>query len=276
MSPPEKPTYDDRVLTQYLLGALPEADTERLDELSISDDEIAARLRTAENDLVDAHACGELEGDALERFRTHYLSSPRRREKARFAEAFRAFAGQTGIPARPQPARAWPPWLAAAACLAIAASGYLAFENYRLGRDLSRSAADRMELLRRERELEAQAGQGPKTPATASIFSFVLLPATRGAGGLTPVILSPEAEFADFELRLEADDFPQYHVDIKDPGTGRVLWKSDPLRSVGRLGAKAVLVRAPANVFHPGHYILELSGVPSGILAGYPIQVEIR
>jgi hypothetical protein len=35
--------FDDETLTQYLLGALTGEKTERLDELSIADDEMAAR-----------------------------------------------------------------------------------------------------------------------------------------------------------------------------------------------------------------------------------------
>src|SRR5215472_12293305 len=49
MSSPNKQTYDDRLLTRYLLGALPEEEAERLDELCIVDEELARvskRLKT--------------------------------------------------------------------------------------------------------------------------------------------------------------------------------------------------------------------------------------
>jgi hypothetical protein len=65
--PPEDPAPgrelawpDDELVVRYLLGALPDDDTECLDELSITDDEFALRLRTVEQDLVDAHVKGEL------------------------------------------------------------------------------------------------------------------------------------------------------------------------------------------------------------------------
>ena len=64
---------------------LPE-DAERLDEASIVDDEIAARLRMVEHDLVDAYVRGRLTGDTLARFESHYLASPRRREAWRLPE----------------------------------------------------------------------------------------------------------------------------------------------------------------------------------------------
>ena len=55
--------YDDEQLVRYLLGSLDEQDTERFDELSVSDDEFAGRLQAVENDLIDAHARGELSTD---------------------------------------------------------------------------------------------------------------------------------------------------------------------------------------------------------------------
>ena len=45
---------DDRQLIRYLLGLLPEDEAQRYDEQSIVDDDVAARLRQVENDLVDA------------------------------------------------------------------------------------------------------------------------------------------------------------------------------------------------------------------------------
>src|ERR1700677_2846905 len=78
---------DDQTLRGYLFGLLPRDQTERLDELSVADDEFAARLDTVESDLVDAYVRGELSGDTLARFQTVYLSSPRRRQKVAFAES---------------------------------------------------------------------------------------------------------------------------------------------------------------------------------------------
>src|SRR4029079_9203309 len=64
----EKDVGVDRHLTRYVLGLLPDEEAERLDEQSIMDDEVAARLRSVENDLVDAYVCGTLEGELLEPF----------------------------------------------------------------------------------------------------------------------------------------------------------------------------------------------------------------
>ena len=71
---------DDSVLVRYLVGSMPDAEAERLDELSVADDEFALRLSAVEHDLVDAFVNGELSGDVLERFRARYLTSPALRE----------------------------------------------------------------------------------------------------------------------------------------------------------------------------------------------------
>ena len=52
--------YNERIITRYLLGALSEVETERLDELSVRDDGFARALTIAEKELVDAYVQGEL------------------------------------------------------------------------------------------------------------------------------------------------------------------------------------------------------------------------
>jgi hypothetical protein len=78
---------DDELVVRYLLSALTDAETECLDELSITDDAFAVRLRAVEQDLVDAYVKGELSGEAVALFRSRYLASPAQRKKVRFAEA---------------------------------------------------------------------------------------------------------------------------------------------------------------------------------------------
>jgi len=176
--------YNDEILSRYLLGALDVDTTERLDELSIADDETAARLLIIENDLVDAYVGGELSGNTLAQFESFYLKSPKRREKVSFARALRVHEGKTpgvlvteadrtsGSEARrsrkenseraswwrffagPIPALQW--GLAAAAILLLLAGGYLMFENLRLRNQIAQTQAQRAELEQRERELQRQ------------------------------------------------------------------------------------------------------------------------
>lgn len=174
---------DDEILTQYLLGSLTEEKSEELDELSIADDVMAARLQLIENDLVDAYVSGELSGKTLERFESFYLTSPRRREKVSFARTLVVFEERKGaalaremqqIPFSgirrpgdatgrvsrlrffvvPRLALQW--GFAAAALLLLLAGGYLTVENLRLRNQMAQTQAERGELEQRERELQRQ------------------------------------------------------------------------------------------------------------------------
>ncbi|HKQ77001.1 MAG TPA: hypothetical protein VJ810_25120 [Blastocatellia bacterium] len=84
--------YDDNELRKYLLGRLPEAEREVFDELSIVDDIFVERLDAIEDDLIDDYVYGEISGTELAQFESHYLASPHRREKVKFAQAFQPFA----------------------------------------------------------------------------------------------------------------------------------------------------------------------------------------
>lgn len=81
-------------LMQYLLGSLPAEKREHFDELSVADDEIAERLCAVENDLVDAYVAGELHGDALSQFESHYLCTPYRRDKVEMARLLTKAGGR--------------------------------------------------------------------------------------------------------------------------------------------------------------------------------------
>ena len=77
--------HDDQLFVHYVLGLVPEKDAERLDELSIGDEDVAARLCAVEHDLVDAYVRGRLLGETLKQFESFYLATPRRHEKVMIA-----------------------------------------------------------------------------------------------------------------------------------------------------------------------------------------------
>lgn len=160
---------DDETLKAYLFGRLPPEEIERLDELSVTDDEFAARLDTVENDLVDAYVRGELSGNAREEVQTLYLSTAKRREKVTFAESLYSLEGkhatQATVPAL-IPAKATSSWwfglftlprLALAGGLAmLLAISFLMVDNLHLRIGMSKAKMDRAMLQQRERDLLAR------------------------------------------------------------------------------------------------------------------------
>jgi hypothetical protein len=169
-------TNKNLTMTQYLLGSLPAAETERLDELSVSDEEFAETLRAAENDLIDAYVQQELSGETLERFNSHYLKSPLRNDRVEFAQALKGWAQKNEVkgheekPARtasdrsssgvsilglftsPRLALQW--GFAAAALVLLITAGWLVFENMRLRREVSQAHPQAESLGQVQQQLE--------------------------------------------------------------------------------------------------------------------------
>jgi len=302
MFSPGKQVYDDQLLIRYLLGQLPEEETERLDELSIVGDDFASRLRDVENDLVDAYAGGELSGETLARFQSSYLSSAEGREKVKFAQvllasqarATAAPAGNAsvaiapGAKARNVPQQRWRffglprltvNWgLAGAACMAIAAGSYLLLERQSLRSQLDQAQADRTALQRQLDEQRptrslAQAAQpsdpnhgvaeAAKLSRAPKAVAFLLLAQTRGIGPIASVAVPPGIDLAVLHLQLEFDDFPKYRAALKDPVTDRIVWHSQNLTPMSLGGKRAVSAGLPASLLKPQNYALELSGIPA-------------
>ena len=285
----------DKQLTRYLLGLLPDNEAEVLDEQSIADDEMAARLRSVETDLVDAYVGGTLQGEFLERFESIYLASPRRRDKVAFA---RQFLGAIDRVPKADAAK-WPAvaprgrlvWLATAAMLFLAC-GVLFLQDVRLRRGLLDATHDGAVLDSRARELASQLGEERATNdamrkeldrvrATQPI-AVVLRPQTRAAGQVAAIVVPPgvDAVAFDLELEVEASDSPQYQVSLKDPASNRIVWRSSVLTRASSRRRPAVAVTVPSSVLKPQHYSLEVSsgkpGAAFDVVGSYAFQVEAR
>src|SRR5947209_6214510 len=187
-----EPIRDDQILVQYLLGSLPEDQSERLDELSVSDEDFVWRLHAAENDLVDAYVRNTLSGETLERFRSFYLSSPLRREKVKVAETLLALKYE------PPSSRRWfsapmviPRWgLAASLAGALLLAGVLIYDNARL----------RYQVQEEAKKEDARQQQPPEERAPAPVtVAMALMPPVRGAGKIPELAVPRGASTALFD-----------------------------------------------------------------------------
>lgn len=300
---------DDSQLTRYLLGMLPDAEAEWLDEASIVDDEFATRLRLVEDDLVDAYVRGTLSGELLRRFEAGYLASPRRRHNLKFAEGFvraidRADVTSESPSSSRRPGRAFrAPTLIAAAAVALVACGALALHDLALRNGLKAARQESLELNRRALTLEDRLNQErrptatvsqephgaehpsppvvePRQPAPALSAALVLLPQTRAIAPIPALAITRSAQRVTFGLQLESNDFPRYEVALKDPASNEVAWRSAPLTTTTRGQASIVYVVVPGRMLKPQHYSLDLSGVPASgnreIVGSYVVQILSR
>jgi len=278
--------YDDEQLVRYLIGSLDEQDTERFDELSISDDEFAGRLRAVENDLIDAHARGELSSETRARFETHYLSRPGKMERRRFAEAWtlrqhRAVSASVPRPGSgfsDRPARrpwVWP--LAAAAAVVLAVLGYVVL--VRSNPSSRESQVPTSVATEPPKSVPQGPGSGSTGPLPAPI-AIVLMPSTRGTGEIPSVSIGTDSTEVEVSLVLDGDDFPTYDVALKDFGSDRILWHRAGLTSSSSGADRIVVAAIDATLLKPQRYTLELSGRRasgrSEVITSYPFRVVMK
>src|SRR5262249_31577341 len=75
----------DAKRTEYLLGLGSEAERAKLESEYFSDEDTFHEMLTAEDDLIDAYARGELSTEEHRLFEKHFLTSAEARERVRFA-----------------------------------------------------------------------------------------------------------------------------------------------------------------------------------------------
>lgn len=290
----------DQQITEYLLGS--ESDAELIDELSIRDDEFAARLDAVENDLVDAYVRGELSGKTLESFDLHYRSSPSRRAKVSIAQGLKDVldgeAVAPGVPAKATvPAardhgesrweslrryfllsRGLQAGLAAAFLLILAIGVWLVFNYSRLREEADQASKEVEEVTRREHELRspvvtpqpratvAQAlPQSPPRSEPLQVFSFILAPQLRGPAEQVPTIAVPaSADQVALHLDLEAGNFTAYRAELKTQPGNQTVWRSGNLQARDERGNKAVVVTLRPSLITGQRYVVELSGISAG------------
>ncbi|HSE43269.1 MAG TPA: hypothetical protein VLH08_21095 [Acidobacteriota bacterium] len=304
-------SLNEKLIIDYLLGDLPEAETDRLDELSVTDDEFAEFLEIVENDLVDDYIRKELPQNKRDRFESYYLTTERSREKVAIARTLVRHADRTDIsdqerksirPVGFAKSRAFQ-WSAIAAALVIMfLAAYLLMTNMQLQNQIAQMKEEHAALKKREEQLQREITQqrsvdqqretelartreqlemlekqlAETASGPANLFAFTLLPQQREISSITEVKIPAAAESVAVTLKLESDDFPMYKAVLKNPATDEILWQSHQEKSVN----KTVIVKFPAKILKSKDYILEVSGIrKSGrveIISGYPFHVVIQ
>ena len=317
---PVDKTIHDKQLIRYLLGQLPDDEAQRLDELSVEDDEFALRLQAVEYDLVDSYARGELSGETLEHFKSFYRNSPKRREKIAFAEALhareirtasssarsmQAVSSQRSDETRVSALRSSPPWIfsvprlaqwgfAAAAVAMAVLAGFLFIEVAQLKRQITEAESERAANDQRQQSVEKQLNEQRvaqtqtdldrprnETPRfdTMKSIAVLLMPQTRGAGQPVSISVPIGIDTLPLLLELESDEFPEYQVILKVPGSDYVVWSSAKLKA-GLQGKNRLLsLSIPVKVLKQKTYVLEASGFPPKgapeFISGYVFRVVL-
>ena len=270
----------DATLVRYLLGDLPPAEVEQLDERSVVDAEFADRLRSVEHDLADAYARGELSVEDRRRWERTFGASAAGRAQLDLAQALAAREHRAGFK---RPAFGRKPrritgssmlGLAAAAVLALAvAIGYSVHWNG----DGASSVATTVPPTAPPTTPPVPAPNTPSAPPQRSLVAITLPIPTRSATQSASLVVPARTDDVKVELRLAPDDSTAYTVDVRDLSSQRIVWSGNDLVPVQRDGDRVLMCTVPADLLHAGRFAFELRGSAprrSEVLGSYPLLIE--
>jgi hypothetical protein len=265
----ERSGQDEATLRRYLLGLLPEAEADSIEEAYLARPEVWERLRGVEDDLLDDHAAGRLSPGDKEAFEKRYLASAPLRERVVAARALRlaGLSGSGRAVERASRARSirW------AAPVALASGLILTL--------LTEWNGERAPTT----SLPSVVPSSPPSRRRLSTPPFVL--------ALSPVLLRGQEGPAEGRmpigtdtvlLELEGDRTilpapPAVLEAALETVEGRPVWRGEAQREAG--GRKPSLVasaRVPAATLAPGDYLLTLSlrDVSEGTLFRYFFRIR--
>ena len=166
---------NEKLISQYLLGELPEEQQVEIEDRAFSDKAYLATITTVENDLIDEYVRGELSAADRQRFESRFLASAERRKRVEFAKALRTAFSESKAPEKNVFATAtgwsWRESLyaflnglnpaarlafAAAAILVVAGAALLFVETLRLRRQVMQLQAEKQAGQDFQQALEAE------------------------------------------------------------------------------------------------------------------------
>jgi hypothetical protein len=230
-----------RTLSDYLLGKLPDAEAEGLEERFFADDAVFEELLAAEGELIDRYVDGELSRPDRARFEARLSRSPEWRRRVDSARALRR-AARGALPTRRGWREALGEWiaaprlqlgLAAATVLLVIGVAWLAAKNARL-RAAVRHAA-------------------PAPPPLVVAFS-VTPGLVREAAGPKRIVVPPAAGAVALSLQIDRDDARREFRAVLRRVDGADVFSADGLASAATADGRAVVFQVPAAVLTPGDY----------------------
>lgn len=91
------PDIQERI-RRYLLGQLTDGAREEIEQNLLTNAELFDELGVVEDELADEYLAGKLDQDERSRFEQHFLATPERQQKLRFARALHRYVTAAGRP----------------------------------------------------------------------------------------------------------------------------------------------------------------------------------
>jgi len=259
---------DDQTIARYLLGVLPSEERRQLEERLFTDDLLHEQCEAAADDLIHAYLRDALPPQERARFESHFLASPRRRERLDFVRDLVTVVGRITpqavapeLPPAPILQRApsrWRPWVPAASLLLASAAFIAALLLAPPRRPPEPSLASPQPSLALSPPLPP--GKAPveavqSAPREESV-RMVRLPHAPPARP-TEVRLSAAARIVRLEVAVEDGGPPSYDAIVRK-ADGSEAWRAEGL-APSRPG-EPLVVPIPATIFSSADYVLIVEG----------------
>jgi hypothetical protein len=177
----------------YLLGRLPETDAEALEGNLLQNEELFVEMRSAESDLYDDFARGDLSDADRQAFLDRYRDPGR----LRFARAL----AKRGSNVVAMPARAWIGWAAAAALVIVIAGAVFRSPEH---------------------------SKFVVTSVSRSVAVTLTLGTSRSAGEITKITMPRDTTTLHLSVKLDPNDrFDSYSLELR---SGAPVWRADHLQ----------------------------------------------
>jgi hypothetical protein len=286
----EPQTEDPRLIKEYLLGVAPPDVQEQIEGRLLIDQDYGETVAAAQNELLDDYVRGKMPAAERLGFKEHFLSTPERLEKFRFAQALDKYVRAEAprytrgrwwrlapLPSQSLALKVARP----VALLLLVTAGLLAWQGVRYwrtplpARPLPAGGDVQQELVLLNRQ---QYPDAPLPEATAAEPVLTLKPLhLRGDKGARRVDLSGAGQSVQLRLELVADKYASYSATLQSVTTGREIFTIGGLKSRGLNGGRLVSINIPAKMVPPDDYLLKLLGTnvdqTSDTVGSYSFQV---
>jgi hypothetical protein len=254
-------------LVEYLLGGLLPEERVQTEERLFGDDELHEEFEATADDLIHVYLAGTLSRDDRVRFETHFLASPRRRQRLEFVRGLLAAVDRVAANERTgdrlethRPV--WRPWMLPAAA-AIVAAAILAVLGRPSSQGIERASAGpvpRVSAAPTPGPVETPLPQRPR-PLEVSVVRL-----TRNSSS---VPVAPETRLVRLEVAV-TEDRPSYDAVLRT-ADGTEVWRAEGL-APSKAG-EPLAVAVPAHIFTSDVYALAVEGEA---LRGEPRRALLR
>ena len=252
-------------LRRYLFGQAPLEDSSQVEERLLTDGEFYQELLIVEDELIDLYVSGELSESERDSFETHFLLTPERRQKLRFARSLKKYVSSLGKaqpnedtatvessavaaevtepPPKKRPVFSFLPWgnpivsyaLAAAILLIVGGASWVVFKNWRT----------------------------PAPHESGKVLAVVLTSGfTRDEGeGIKRISIPPGTDTVQLQLQIASADQYQSYRALLQTTEGVEKLKANDLKPTKAGMSVVISLQLAAERLTRGDYYVRLSGL---------------